>query len=296
MATGNKWTESELTLALGLYVITPFGRISRSNQAIKKLADILGRSPGSVQAKLANLAHCDPVLQARGIQGWANGSKLDRVVWDRYFGVQATCNIEDLVDHAQALYVAMGVQPTADLLPMQAPTTADSLAYKRRSPAPVDLDAQLSRLLQKLQSAHEAGTHTTRTIATQARRGQHIFRQTVMLKTEGACAITGCKIESMIEAAHILPWSSHPAHRLDVYNGLMLTNQLHSAFDANLLAITPYAKVQITKFWLDNCGHRAMYDFLRAIDGLEVNLGDRFQVKRAYLEERYESFLAHQPT
>ena len=78
------WTKEELTLAINLYSKLLFGQLHQGNPAIKELAGLIGRSPGSVAYKLVNFASLDPVLKRRGIKGMSNASKLDKEVWNEY--------------------------------------------------------------------------------------------------------------------------------------------------------------------------------------------------------------------
>ena len=45
---GEKWSREETILAYELYCRTPFSKISQTNPEIIKLAELLGRTPGSV--------------------------------------------------------------------------------------------------------------------------------------------------------------------------------------------------------------------------------------------------------
>ncbi|GAA3042382.1 hypothetical protein GCM10010528_22770 [Gordonia defluvii] len=76
-------------------------------------------------------------------------------------------------------------------------------------------------------------THTERSIAT--RRGQQKFRRGLLDRYEGACAITGCTVESVLEAAHIDPFRGDDSHHLQ--NGLLLRADIHTLFDLYLLTI-----------------------------------------------------------
>lgn len=60
---GIKWSRDETILVFDLYCRTPFGKIGRSNADIIELAELLGRTPGSVGLKLHNLAYFDSTLQ-----------------------------------------------------------------------------------------------------------------------------------------------------------------------------------------------------------------------------------------
>jgi hypothetical protein len=77
------WTESEIAEAIDLYLRTPFGRIHSRNPKIVELAQRLNRTPGSIALKLTNLASIDESLDRKGM---SNYSKLDKAVWDRFWG------------------------------------------------------------------------------------------------------------------------------------------------------------------------------------------------------------------
>lgn len=74
------WTREELILAFNLYCKLPFGKMHKGNPEIIHLASLIGRTNSSVALKLGNLASLDPSLQARGIKGAQNTSKLDKEI------------------------------------------------------------------------------------------------------------------------------------------------------------------------------------------------------------------------
>jgi len=67
------------------------------------------------------------------------------------------------------------------------------------------------------------------------RRGQPAFRQCLLSAYNGRCAFSGCDVEPVLEAAHIVPYmgpeTNHPG------NGLLLRADLHTLFDLKLIAI-----------------------------------------------------------
>lgn len=79
------WTRNELLLAINLYCKTPFGRLHKGNPDIIRLAELLGRTPSALAWKLVNFASLDPSLQARGIKGAQNSSKLDKEIWEEFY-------------------------------------------------------------------------------------------------------------------------------------------------------------------------------------------------------------------
>ncbi|QBE67378.1 HNH endonuclease [Pseudoduganella lutea] len=69
------------------------------------------------------------------------------------------------------------------------------------------------------------------------RRGQSKFRKKLIQSFHGRCAITGCEVLPILEAAHITPYLG-PATN-DVSNGLLLRADIHTLWDLGLIAINP---------------------------------------------------------
>ena len=73
-------------------------------------------------------------------------------------------------------------------------------------------------------------------ILTKQRCGQEYFRDRVLNNYGSRCGMTGLAVRELLVASHILPWSTHPANRLDVRNGLCLSRLIDAAFDQHLMA------------------------------------------------------------
>jgi putative restriction endonuclease len=67
------------------------------------------------------------------------------------------------------------------------------------------------------------------------RRGQRAFRESLMKAYEGRCAISGCPVPQILEAAHIYPYWGDATN--DLTNGLLLRSDLHTLFDCGLIAV-----------------------------------------------------------
>ena len=67
------------------------------------------------------------------------------------------------------------------------------------------------------------------------RRGQPVFRKRLLEAYKGRCAVTGCSLEAVLEAAHLFPYrgpkTNYPG------NGLLLRTDLHTLFDLKLIAV-----------------------------------------------------------
>lgn len=69
------------------------------------------------------------------------------------------------------------------------------------------------------------------------RRGQEIFRASLLRYWQGRCPLTGIAEEALLRASHIVPWKdcADDAERLDVHNGLLLSALWDAAFDRGLI-------------------------------------------------------------
>ncbi len=73
--------------------------------------------------------------------------------------------------------------------------------------------------------------------AIRIRQGQPAFRATLLNAYANRCAITGCPVEDVLEAAHIIPYLGPRTNH--VSNGLLLRTDIHTLFDCWQLAIDP---------------------------------------------------------
>jgi putative restriction endonuclease len=67
------------------------------------------------------------------------------------------------------------------------------------------------------------------------RQGQPAFRRKLLRAYGGVCAVTGCTIEALLEAAHIHPYRGEDTNI--AANGLLLRADIHTLFDCGLIAI-----------------------------------------------------------
>jgi hypothetical protein len=74
----------------------------------------------------------------------------------------------------------------------------------------------------------------------QKRQGQEKFRNALITYYEGRCAISGCEVTGVLEAAHVEPYCLSKNN--NPRNGILLRADLHTLFDLNLIVIHPYSK------------------------------------------------------
>ncbi len=69
------------------------------------------------------------------------------------------------------------------------------------------------------------------------RKGQPKFRENLQILYDGRCAVTGCGVSAVLEAAHIYSHAESGINHTD--NGLLLRSDIHDLFDGHLLKINP---------------------------------------------------------
>lgn len=95
------------------------------------------------------------------------------------------------------------------------------------------------------------------------RRGQTKFRNALITAYEGQCAISGCKIKEILEAAHITPYMGEETN--NITNGLLLRADLHTLWDVGFIAVDP----DELKIWVSPKIVDPQY---RGFDGLSIRL------------------------
>jgi len=100
----------------------------------------------------------------------------------------------------------------------------------------------------------DARERIARTIA--QRRGQQAFRDALLAAYGGRCAISGCTVVDVLEAAHIVPYRGSATNV--VSNGLLLRADIHILFDCSLIAIDPDKMTIVISSSLQNSGYRQL--------------------------------------
>ena len=254
------WSIDEITLALALYFRTPYSRITTRNPEIQALARQLNRTPGAVSLKLGNLANLDKRVLESGRKGFANGSKNDRVVWDAYVDDKGDIALQKLT------------QRVADIC--------------------VDQDLQAEPILTGEMRILPPEA-TTRVVTRIERCFQSMFRSVVLARYEGQCAVSGLRLDSLLEAAHIVPWSKDETIRLEPNNGLALNPLMHKAYDQHLLGIDAAGTIHISKELIFNAGSQAMHTFFDSIDQTKIFMPKIGRPSEELLDRHFQDYLQH---
>ena len=240
------WTEDELILAMNLYCKLPFGKLHQNRPEIIELAQLIDRTPGSVAYKLVNLASLDPSLQARGIKGAANASKLDKKVWDDFYN-------------------------NWDTLPFESEKLLAKFKHKNLEE---EILSETEPLLEGL----------TRAAQVQVRVNQSFFRTMIMASYNYTCCITGIRQPELLIAGHIKPWGIDHKNRLNPQNGLAM-NALHDkAFENGLITITPDYTVIVSSELMRRSDDQAAQKYFTPYHGQHIIEPQRFLPDKNFLE------------
>ncbi|MFD2035181.1 HNH endonuclease [Belliella marina] len=251
MKEGQKlWTREELILVVNLYCKLPFGRLHRLNPEVIHLADLIGRTPSSVAYKLVNFASLDPSLQARGIKGASNASKLDSEIWNEFFN-------------------------NWDVLPFE---SEKLLAYFENTTV---------ERLNHIPEMDVPKEGKTREQIVKARVNQSFFRSSILASYNNTCCITGIRQPELLIAGHIKPWSIDEKNRLNPQNGIAI-NALHDkAFETGLMTITTDFKVKISPTLFKQKKSKSIDDYFLKLDNQNIILPDRFLPSKDFLDWHY---------
>lgn len=246
---GIKWSREETILAFELYCRTPFSKIAQSNKDIIELANLLGRTPGSVGLKMHNLAHLDPNLQARNVTAMSHGSKLDAVIFSEFIN-----NWLDLSYQAQQIKSRMTNSRIEEIIDIGDVDVIPSGEYRE----------QIMRI----------------------RVGQYFFRMSVLNSYNNRCCITGLEKQELLVASHIKPWkvSDEQTERTNPSNGLCLNSLHDKAFDRGLITLNYDYKIIISNKLKEADMDRDTRDWFMSYDKKKIILPDRFLPGKQFIE------------
>ncbi len=254
MATGN-WTEEQITIVLYEYCRNPFGQFSSTKQFVKELGALLGRSPSAIVRKVGNLASFDPQMKARGVGGLGHTSRLDNVVWNRYYG-----HWDQLAYDAEVLIAKLKEK---------------------------EFEESLSIDLSNLPVGSERKQEVKRRI------NQKFFRDTVLSSYRYCCCVTGINNLSLLHASHIVGWSEDESNRTNPQNGLCMNVLFHKAYDENLLGISPDYEIHISDNFFGNKlkeVDESTVKYVKGFDKKKLILPRRFYPDKELLAIHFERF------
>lgn len=237
------WTRDQLLVALGLYCTMEFGKFHQRNPRIIEVAEKIGRTPSALAMKLSNLASLDPVIRESGRRGLEGASSADRAIWR-----QLEESPDEIMPAAEEALANLSLsEPLFDTEPEEAP-----------EPEPVNY----------------AGEETL--AMTRQRRGQHIFRKSVLSSYEHRCCITGLADTRFLVASHIRPWSSDKHNRLNPHNGLCLSTLYDRAFDLGLITFSDDFRLLVSPGLREQANNDYVKESFLRREGQQMSLPNKF--------------------
>lgn len=249
MARLDVWTREQTIIAFNLYCEIPFGQAHSRNAKVQKVAKLIGRTPGAVARKLGNFGSLDPELQARGVKGLGNRSKLDEEIWNEFH----------------------------DNWNKQAYESTKLIAMYEKKPIEKIIEIDIDNL--------PKGENVIRSVKT--RVYQSFFRKAVLAEYDQTCCITGIKVPDLLMASHIVPWKDDEDNRTNPKNGLCL-NSLHDrAFDKGYITVLPNYTILVSKH-ITGLKDDVIDDYFKKYDKQVINKPHKFLPEKEFLEYHYE--------
>ena len=243
------WSREETILAYELYCRTPFGKIHSHNPEIVELADLIGRTSGSVALKMSNLARFDSELQKRNITAMPHGSKMDGIVYEEF-----SKDWQELSYQAQIIRAKLQGKDLEEVVGLEDVVSVPPGEYRE----------QMMKV----------------------RVGQYFFRKSVLNSYGNRCCITGINKADLLIASHIKPWSVCDEHteRTNPSNGLCL-NALHDrAFDKGLITIDSQYRIIISDRIREVSMDNETFVWFWKYDKQCIDLPDKFRPGKRFIE------------
>jgi putative restriction endonuclease len=248
----NLWTTEELILALNLYLKLPFGKLHSRTPEIVHLANVIGRTPGSVAMRLNNFASVDPYHQNRGITGLTGGIKQVQPIWDEFID-----NKEELLFESERILADMEHNP---------------------------IETKYADILTGTE--HLKGETKLREVKT--RVNQDVFRRIVMANYSGKCAICGIDIPALLNASHIVPWALIEKERLNPENRICLSALYDRGFDKGLIGVTDSYDILLSKELKSKQSEDYYEKFFAPLSKRKLNMPSKYFPGKEFIEFHYE--------
>lgn len=253
MPPKNLWTREELIVAFNLYLTIEFGKSHSRNPDVKRLAEIIGRTPGAISRRLGNFASIDPFHQQRGVKGLDHGKRQVQPIWDEFFE-----NKERLLFQSEEI-----------------------LAQKENT----SLRSKYKDILEDLKDLK--GETVLREVKT--RVNQCVFRKIVLTNYSYKCAITGIDIPELLHASHIIPWSTSEEHRLSPENGICFSALYDKAFDKGLIGINTDLKIIFSETLKKKKKTEYFEKYFASIENQEILKAKKYLPRKEFLEHHLDT-------
>lgn len=249
----NLWTREELIVTLALYFQLPFGRLNQGTREVIELANLIGRTKGSVALRLCNFAACDPYILGSGRTGMPGGVPICKPIWEEY-----EHDKEKLFFDAHIILAKLQENSMDSILEMP---TEDYTGKERES-------------------------------ITRQRVNQYAFRSMILNNYDYKCAITGLDVQSLLIASHIIPWADNVEQRLNPENGICLSPLYDKAFDNGLISILPDYEIVVSRELKEHSKEDFYQDTFGVIEHRHIILPEEHKPNPLFLQYHYDNIFA----
>jgi len=243
------WTHQQLAAAVQAYRwmqrrATDGMKVNKA-QLYRELSLEHGRTPKAWEYRMQNISHVLDQLH----QEWIEGLKPAKNV-----GPEVTGALIKLLDIGPSTAVS---EATLTRLEHQRELVNDSGFF-----LPEDVEDQRNRALRSIVQ----------------RQGQREFRAALLHAYGNRCAMTGCGVVDVLEAAHIHRYMGKETNL--VSNGLLLRADVHTLFDLNLVGVdTPTMRICVAPS-LAGSTYEELGSRLLASPSAEGHAVDKLQLER----------------
>lgn len=249
-----KWTDTDTIIALYGYYTIPYPQFVASNPKIEALSKLMDHSAESLVMKLLNFRSIDPKAKQKGL---SHVSQRDIDIWNKYSS-----------NHALLYQEFEKVSSRLNELSPDPGGVTEGINYDFNGP-------------------------TEQPAFVNKRRNQDMFRKIILGLYDNECCVTGLKTSSLLEAAHILDWSTHEEERLYPTNGICMNKLFHAAYDKHIVSISPDYKFHVNADMLQ-CDKRDFHiiQIFTYYNDKKIYLPDdrQFKPDKEFLEIHFKEF------
>ena len=254
MPTRVYWTRDEFVLTLNLYLKLPFGQLDKNNKEVIALANLLGRTPGSIAMRLVTFASVDPFQQRRGIKGLTGG----RNTCEEYF-------FEFINDRENLMF------------------ESEKILAKYQG---ISIEQKFEEELVDI--SNYVGETKERLVKT--RVNQSLFRKIVLSAYSNRCAISGTNIPELLIASHIKRWADDTDNRLNPSNGLCLNTFYDTAFDKGYIGIDLNYKIILADKLKTYSKEEHYNKYFKTVENVDLKLPDRFLPDKNFIQFHLDNY------
>lgn len=147
------------------------------------------------------------------------------------------------------------------------------------APAPGINDDPATDILDELETLRTF-PETERQSLILSRVGQGEFRAQLVSYWNG-CAVTGANCIPLLKASHIKPWrKSNNKERLDVFNGLLLSPNIDSAFDTGYITFDSSGRILLSKA-------------ITGAPAFQLHINAKLRINQKLLRPEHQVYLEH---